>query len=105
VLQLAAGILWLLPQLLVVKQQQHFFRLQELNAELLLALLMAERHLPFLLADHLKGVLPRLFPDSNIAADWRLGRTKGTYLITHVLGPEVKSLVVDACQYVLHHRG
>jgi hypothetical protein len=95
VLQLAAGILWLLPQLHVVKQQQPFFVLQELNAELLLALLMAERHLPFLLADHLKGVLPRMFPDSNIAADWRLGRTKATYLITHVLGPEVKALVVE----------
>jgi hypothetical protein len=94
VLQLAAGILWLLPHFLVLKQQQQFFVLQELKAELLLALLIAERHLPFLLADRLKGVLPRMFPDSDIAAGWRLGLTKATYLITHVLGPEVKSLVV-----------
>jgi hypothetical protein len=67
-----------------------FFVLQELNAELLLALLLAERSLPFLPADHLKRVLPRMFPDSDIAAGWKFGGTKATYLITRVLWPEVK---------------
>ena len=57
-----------------------------LRAEAMFVIFMAEHNIPFIAADH-SGVLKQMFPDSAIAKDMSLKRTKSTYLMTHGVRP------------------
>ena len=48
------------------------------RAEAILANMLVEHNLPFLLMDHLPGVLRHPFPDSAIAKEMKCARTKST---------------------------
>jgi hypothetical protein len=58
------------------------------RAELKLVGFLAEHNISFLSMDHLQGVLKECFPDSNIAKNIHLHRTKATAMATNVLGKQ-----------------
>jgi hypothetical protein len=65
------------------------------EAELKLASFIAEHNLSFNLMDHLSDLLPRLFPDSKIAADVRCKRTKTKCIVKNALSPFFHGKLVD----------
>lgn len=68
-----------------VKQQESVHR-----AEIMLAGYFAEHNLPFLASDHLIEVLKNIFPDSTIAKNINMKRTKTTAVIKNVIGATQK---------------
>ena len=54
-------------------------------AELCFARFVVEHNLPFAVADHFNSLVPVMFPDSKIAAEFACARTKTTALIMHTL--------------------
>lgn len=55
--------------------------------EILLAGFFSEHNIAFLAADHLTGILKRGLPDSKIAENLTLGRTKLTSIVKNVIAP------------------
>lgn len=55
------------------------------RAEIKIAALIAEHNLPMKLCDHLIPLLKDIFPDSKIAQELQMGRTKVTGIVKHVL--------------------
>lgn len=51
------------------------------TAEALFVAFMAEHKTPFLQADHLTGVMKRMFPDSKIAQRMKMKRSKASYVM------------------------
>lgn len=60
---------------------------QTKKLEILLAGFFSEHNIAFLADDHLTGILKRGLPDSKIAENLTLGRTKLTSIIKHVIAP------------------
>ena len=65
------------------------------RAEAILANMLVEHNLPFLLMDHLPGVLRHPFPDSAIAKEMKCARTKSTAIVKHALAPAAHELMVS----------
>ena len=59
------------------------------RAEAILCNMLVEHNLPFLLMDHLPGVICHAFPDSKIASEVKCARTKATSVVKHTIGPAV----------------
>lgn len=75
-----------------VQPVQTFFESKTLHsrkvseAEIKLAALFAHHNLAFQVVEHLVPVLKECFPDSKIAKDIKLGRTKATNIVKNVIG-------------------
>ena len=54
-------------------------------------------NLPFSAADHLSELLPSMFPDSKIAADFSCKRTKTKAIICDALEPNISGLLHLTC--------
>ena len=65
-------------------------------AELCFARFVVEHNLPFAVADHFNCLVPVMFPDSKIAAEFACARTKTAALITHALAPAANEPVLTA---------
>ncbi|XP_066944582.1 SCAN domain-containing protein 3-like [Macrobrachium rosenbergii] len=52
-------------------------------------------HSPLSLSDHLVPVCKSAFPDSGIASRMKMGATKCTALVTHVLGPTLSEKLIE----------
>ena len=65
-------------------------------AELCFARFVVELNLPFAVADHFNCLVPVMFPDSKIAAEFTCARTKTAALITHALAPVANEPVLTA---------
>ncbi|XP_044004311.1 uncharacterized protein LOC122849609 [Aphidius gifuensis] len=61
------------------------------SAEIMLAAFFAEHTIPFRGFDHLVPVLKKMFPDSEIAKQLSIERTKGTEIIKNVIGETEKN--------------
>ena len=59
------------------------------RAEAILCNMLVEHNLPFLLMDHLPGVICHAFLDSKIASEVKCARTKATSVVKHAIGPAV----------------
>ena len=70
------------------------------SAELAMVQFIAMHNLPFLAADHLTDLFPRMFPDSKIAGDFSCRRTKTRSIICHALDPYLKEPVVKLARGV-----
>ena len=57
------------------------------RAEAILCNMLVEHNLPFMLMDHLPGLISHAFPDSKIAKEVKCARTKTTAVIKHALAP------------------
>ena len=57
------------------------------ETELRLAAFISEHNLSFHVMDHLSDLLPKLCPDSKIAADVKCKRTKTKCIVTKALAP------------------
>ena len=60
---------------------------QAARAEAVLCNMLVEHNLPFLLMDHLPGLLSHAFPDSKIAKEVKCARTKSTAIVKHAIAP------------------
>lgn len=56
------------------------------SAEIKLCGMIAEHNLSFNFADHLVGTIKSSFPDSNIAQEIKMGRTKAASITRNVIG-------------------
>ena len=56
---------------------------------------MAEHNLPFAVADNFNSLVPKMFPDSKIAAEFACATTKTAALKTHALAPAANEPVVN----------
>ena len=65
-------------------------------AELCFARFVVEHNMPFAVADHFNCLVPVMFPDSKIAAEFACARTKIAALITHALAPAANEPVLTA---------
>ena len=52
------------------------------NAEAMWSAMVAEHDIPFLTSDHFSKIVCKMFPDSAIAAGFKCGRTKTTYMLS-----------------------
>jgi len=68
------------------------------NAELLIVSFMAEHHTPFSQCDHLVGMMKSAFPDSSIAKQIRLKKTKASYLMQYGIAWNEKIHINDICK-------
>eukprot|EP00102_Acyrthosiphon_pisum_P012777 XP_008182066.1 PREDICTED: uncharacterized protein LOC100575879 [Acyrthosiphon pisum] len=64
-------------------------------AEIKLAAYFAEHNVPFLGADHLSELLTEVFPDSEIAKNINVKRTKTTAIIKNVIGSSQKLVLSE----------
>ena len=66
------------------------------RAEAVLCNMLVEHNLPFLLMDHLPGVIVHAFPDCKIAKEVKCARTKSTAVVKHAIAPAVhKAMIAD----------
>lgn len=61
---------------------------QQYSSELKIAMFVAEHNISFNVLEHLPQLIRSCAPDSNIMKHVTCGRTKGTRLITNVIGPQ-----------------
>ena len=66
-----------------------------ISAEVMIAQFIALHNLPFQAADHLSDLVPCMFPDSKIAADFSSRHTKTKSIICDALDPHLKQPVID----------
>ena len=64
------------------------------RAEAILCNMLVEHNLPFLLMDHLPGVIVHAFPDSKVAKEVKCARTKSTAIVKHALAPAVHKAMI-----------
>ena len=57
---------------------------------------MAEHNLPFAIADYFNTLIPIMFPNNKIAAEFACATTKTAALVIHVLTPAANESVVSA---------
>jgi hypothetical protein len=69
------------------------------SAESLFAYFIAEHNLPFAIADHFTQLVPKMFPDSQVAGKFACSRTKTTQIIKRVLGPVLDRYVNKLAEY------
>lgn len=70
----------------VTKNISSDLKLQVSRAEIKIASFVAEHNISFLATDHLTEMLKECFPDSNIAKNLAMKRTKSTAIIKNVIG-------------------
>ena len=58
------------------------------TAEIKLSGFFVEHHVPFVQADHLVKVLKEIFPDSKIAQNIKMGKTKTSYIVNDIAREE-----------------
>ena len=68
------------------------------RAELLLASFMAEHSTPFLQADHLVERCKKMFPDSEIAKNIKMKRSKASYVIQHGIAYYERQDKIQICK-------
>jgi hypothetical protein len=68
---------------------------QHLSAELVLVQAFTQRHVPFLLFQHLNGVIRRVFHGSNVAAKWQCSRDKARNLVVEAIAPMLHDKLVE----------
>ena len=69
------------------------------RTEVLLCNMVVEHNLPFLLMDHLPGLIVHAFPDSKILKEMKCARTKCPTVVKHALAPAIhKAMVADVLQ-------
>lgn len=73
-----------------VKSKSEIPEEEILRAQLKLGGFFAEHNIPFSLSDHLTKLMKDIFPDSKIAKDIRMGRTKITEIVRNVIGQNHK---------------
>ena len=61
--------------------------MQASRAEAILCNMLVEHNLPFLLMDHLPGLLRHALPDSKIAKEVKCAQTKSTAVVKHAIAP------------------
>ena len=61
---------------------------KEATAEIKLSGFFVEHHVPFAQADHLVKVLKEIFPDSKIAQNIKMGKTKTSYIVNEIAREE-----------------
>ena len=66
------------------------------RAEAILCNMLVEHNLPFLLMDHLPGVIFHAFPDRKIAKEVKCATTKATSVVKHAIGPAVHKSMVES---------
>ena len=64
-------------------------------AEVLHTNFIVQHNISFLTADHLAPLYRAMFPDSNIAKNFRYRRTKTTFILNNALYPKIKSDLVE----------
>lgn len=67
-------------------------------AEVYFTTFIAEHSILFLATDHFTKLCRVMFPDSQRAKEFALGRTKTTAIVKHALAPALNSEVVQQCQ-------
>ena len=50
-------------------------------------MLLAENNIPLVFADKLNTLLPIIFPDSKIAKEYKMGKTKASCILNESLAP------------------
>ena len=58
-------------------------------------MLLAENNIPLAFADKLNAILPSIFPDSKIAKEYKMGKTKASCIINESLAPHFLQQTVD----------
>ena len=66
-----------------------------MKAEVMFSYFVAEHNLPAAIAGHFTDLVPRLFPDSEVAKKCRCKRTKTTQIVKRCLAPEATKPVID----------
>lgn len=70
----------------ITKDISSDLKMQVSRAEIKIASFVAEHNISFLATDHLTELLKECFPDSNIAKNLAMKRTKSTAIIKNVIG-------------------
>ena len=68
---------------------------QAARAEAILCNMLVEHNLPFLLLDHLPGVLTYAFPDSKIVKEVKCARTKSTAVVKSAIAPATHKMMIS----------
>ena len=68
---------------------------QAARAEAILCNMIVEHNLPFLVMDHLPGLLRHAFPDSKIAKEVKCARTKSTAVVKHAIAPNSHKTMIS----------
>lgn len=63
------------------------------TAEALFTEFMAEHNLPLSIADHANKLFKKMFPDSKIAAEYKMGRSKSTSILHQIAGLRINDLI------------
>ena len=85
----------------VVKQNK-----DSVDAELRWANFVCENNLPVKLSDNFTKLVPKIFPDSNIAKNFHCSRTKTSQIIIQSIGSTAQEDVVTAMEWNspgIHH--
>ena len=69
-----------------LEEKQSTLKDQVLAAETQLTIALANHSIPESFADCLNTLLPKIFPDSKIAGQMKLGRTKASYMLQYGVG-------------------
>ena len=65
------------------------------RAETILYNMLVQHNLPFLLMDHLPGLIVHAIPDSKIAKEVNFARTKSTAIVKHALALAMHKAMYD----------
>ena len=58
-------------------------------------MLLVENDIPLAFADKLNAILPSIFPDSKIAKEYKMGKTKASCILNESLAPHFLQQTVD----------
>lgn len=84
------------------KQPDSLHSSRVISAEVMMVKFLVLHNLPFKAADHLSELLPVMFPDSAIAADFACKWTKTKAIVSDVLDPFMKKPVIEQLKVALY---
>ena len=70
--------------------------IQVIKAETRMCMLLAENNIPLSFSDKLNKIIPDLFPDSNIAKQYKMGPMKTTCILNEALAPNFLKGTIEA---------
>ena len=79
------------------------FEANSLNAEILQCLNMVNQHLSYSLLSHVSELFSAMFPDSEDAQKFSMGKTKSRYMIIYVLAPYFKKELLKKINFSLFY--
>ena len=82
----------------MTKKKEPDLKSKASRAELLLTGFMAEHDLPFSNVEHLIPLVKKMFPDSDVAQNMTLKKTKASYVMQDSIAWEEKSEIAKICQ-------